>query len=75
MLAYEINAQGWKKRLGVEGVGEVRGGGGCILKIAIAKGDVEFSYITFFGGEGGKVFIHHTFLNSPPPPPPWKVIK
>ena len=69
MLAYEINAQGWKKRLGVEGVGEVRGGGGgCILKIAIAKGAVQFSYITSFLGGGGKVLAHHTFLNPLPPP-------
>ena len=72
MVAYEINAQGWKKRLGVEGVGEVQGGGGVyILKIAIAKGAVEFSYIIFFfgGGRGGKGFIHHTFLNYRPPTP------
>ena len=27
LIAYEINAQGWKKRLGVEGVGGGGGGG------------------------------------------------
>ena len=38
-VAYEINVQGWKKRLGLEGVGGGAGGGGgeCILKIVIAK--------------------------------------
>ena len=62
MVAYEINAQGWKKRLGVEGVGEVRGGGVYILKIAIAKGAVEFSYIIFFFGGGGGVKVSYTTL-------------
>ena len=64
MVAYEINAQGWKKRLGVEGVGEVQGGGGgvYILKIAIAKGAVEFSYIIFFLGGGGGVKVSYTTL-------------
>ena len=35
-LAYEINAQGWKKRLSLEGDGG-GGGGEYILKIVIAK--------------------------------------
>ena len=52
LIAYEINAQGWKKRLGLEGVRE-RG--------------LQFSYaITFLGG-GGRVLIQHTFLNPRPP--------
>ena len=57
-IAYEINAQGWIKRLGLEGVG-----GACILKIVITKG-VQFSYaiiiVLFFWGGGGKVLIQHT---------------
>ena len=47
LVAYEINALGWKKRLGLEGVG---GEGGCILKIVIAK-----------GGGGGTIFICNYF--------------
>ena len=39
LVAYEINAQGWKKRLGLEGVG---GGGGCISKMVIARGGYNF---------------------------------
>ena len=57
-VAYEINVQGWKKRLGLEGVGggAGEGGGGCFLKIVIAKrGEgVQFScVISFFGGGVG----------------------
>ena len=52
-------------RLGLEGAG----GGVCILKIVIAKGDTIFICNFFFGG-GGKVLIHHTFLNAPPRLPP-----
>ena len=38
-----------EETLGLEGVeGAAGGGGGCILKIAIAKGAVQFSYITSF---------------------------
>ena len=52
-----------KETLVLEGVG---GGGGCILKIFIAK-RVQFSYviiiIIIFWGRG-KVLIHHTFLAS-----------
>ena len=29
LIAYDINAQGWKKRLGLEGVGGWEGGGGA----------------------------------------------
>ena len=53
-----------KETLVLEGVGG--GGGGCILKIFIAK-RVQFSYviiiIIIFWGRG-KVLIHHTFLAS-----------
>ena len=54
-VAYEINVQGWKKRLGLEGVGGGAGGGGCFLKIVIAKrGEgVQFSCVIFFWGGGG----------------------
>ena len=41
LTPYEINAQGRKKRLGLEGVGG-GGGGGCILKIVITKGGYNF---------------------------------
>ena len=69
-VAYEINVQGWKKRLGLEGVGGgAGGGGGCFLKIVIAKrGEgVQFSCVIFLGGwgGGGKVLIRHTFLKNP----------
>ena len=51
-----------KETLVLEGVE----GGGCILKIFIAK-HVQFSYviiiIIILGGRG-KVLIHHTFLAS-----------
>ena len=47
LLAYEINAQGWKKRLGLDGVG------GCICKIVIAKGGTIF--ISNYLGGGGEV--------------------
>ena len=55
-VAYEINVQGWKKRLGLEEVGGGAGeGGGCFLKIAIAKrGEgVQFSCVIFWGWGGG----------------------
>ena len=45
LVAYEINAQGWKKRLGLEGVG----GGGCISKMVIARGGTIF-ICNYFGG-------------------------
>ena len=47
LIAYEINAQGWKKRLGLDGIG----GGGCIFKIAIyCQGGTTFIGNYFFGG-------------------------
>ena len=49
LVAYEIIAQGWKKRLCLEGVGG--GEGGCILKIIIARG-------------GGTIFICNYFLGG-----------
>ena len=48
LIANEINAQ-WQKRLGLEGVGGV-GGGGCILKIVIAEGGSIFICNYFLGG-------------------------
>ena len=42
---------------------------GCILKIVIAKGGVQFSYVIALGG---KVLIHHTLLKTPAPQ--WDVI-
>ena len=67
-VAYEINVQGWKKRLSLEAVGGGAGGGGCFLKIVIAKRGVQFSCVIFWGwggGGGGKVLIRHTFLKNP----------
>ena len=72
-VAYEINVQGWKKRLGLEGVGggagEV-GGGGVLFKNCYCKAGegVQFSCVIFWGwggGGGGKVLIRHTFLKNP----------
>ena len=64
-IAHEINAQGWKRGLGLEGVGRGgRGGGEYILKIAIAKGGTIF--ICNYLGEGLKFLKHHTFLNPSP---------
>ena len=68
LIAYEINAQGWKKRLGLDGIG----GGGCIFKIAIyCQEGVQLSLVIIFL-RGGKVLIHHTFLKTPVPL--WDVI-
>ena len=47
--AYEINARGWNKRLGLEGAGGAGGGGDCFLKIIIAK----------WGGGGGWGYNFH----------------
>ena len=56
LIAYEINAQGWKKRLSLEGVG---GGGG----------GVQFSYVIILVGYSFDTPHFYTFLNPPPPPP------
>ena len=64
----EINTQGWKKRLGLEGV-EGRGGGGCILKIVISK-EGKGGTIFVCNYLGGIVLIYHTFLKTPAPPSP-----
>ena len=56
----------WKKKLGLEGVGV---GVGYIFNIVIAKGWGSTIFICNYLGEGGKVLIHHIFLNSPPPTP------
>ena len=70
-VAYEINVQGWKKRLGLEGVGGgagERGGGlfkNCYCK---AGGGGTIFMCHFLGvewGGGGKVLIRHTFLKNP----------
>ena len=50
LIAYEINAHGWKKRLGLEGVWA--GEAGCILKIVIARGGYNFHMYFSFGGGG-----------------------
>ena len=55
LVAYEINAQGWKKRLGLEGVG----GGGVHFKNGYCQGGVQFLYVIIWGG-GDEVLIHHT---------------
>ena len=55
-VAYEINVQGWKKRLGLEGVGGGAGeGGGVLFKNCYcqAGGGVQFSCVIFLGGGGG----------------------
>ena len=69
LASYEINAQGWKKRLWLEGVDWGRG---CILKIFIAKGGTIFICNNFFWGGGGKVLKHNTFLKTHAPL--WDVI-
>ena len=51
LIAYEINAQGWNKRLGLEGLEGGRGGGGGSLKTVFAKeGGVQFSYVIILWG-------------------------
>ena len=45
-VAYEINVQGWKKRLGLEGVG---GGAGVLFKNCYCK-----------AGGGGTIFMCHS---------------
>ena len=53
LIAYEINAHGWKKRLGLEGVWA--GEAGCILKIVIARGGGGTIFICIFLlGVGGR---------------------
>ena len=53
LIAYEIIAQGWKKRLGLEGVG----GEGVHFKNCYCQvgggGKIQFSYVIIFGGGGG----------------------
>ena len=63
---YEINAQGWKKTLGLEGDGGRGGGGGCILNCYCqGGGGTTFRCNFIFFGGGGEILIHHT---SYPPP-------
>ena len=47
LVAFEIIAQGWKNRLGLEGIGRGRG---CILKIIIARGGTIFICNSLGGG-------------------------
>ena len=49
-------------RLGLEGAG----GGVCILKIVIAKGGIQFSYVIFFFFGGGVKFWYTTLFWTPP---------
>ena len=69
LIAYEINAQGWKKRLSLEGVGMVwGGGGGYILKFVIVKRGGTIFICNYFGGVQ---FWYTTLLHfSEPPLPP-----
>ena len=71
LIAYEINAQGWKKRLSLEGVG-MGGGGGVHFKICYCQeGEVQFSYVIILVGYSFDTPHFYTFLNpSPLPPPP-----
>ena len=48
LIAYEINAQGWKKRLSLEGVGMVWGA--YILKFVIVKRGGTIFICNYFGG-------------------------
>ena len=48
-VAYEINVQGWKKRLGLEGVGG-GAGGGMLFKNCYCQ-----------AGGGGTIFMCHFF--------------
>ena len=75
-MAYEINTQGWKKRLSLEGVGMVwgAGGGGYILKFVIVKRGVQFSYVIILVGYSFDTPHFYTFLNPPSPHPRWDVI-
>ena len=53
-VAYEINVQGWKKRLGLEGVGGGAGEGGGVL----------FKNCYCQAGGGGTIFMYHFFLGG-----------
>ena len=64
-VAYEINVQGWKKRLGLEGVA----GGAAeavLFKSCYCQGGGGGTIVMchFLGG-GGKFLIRHTFLKNP----------
>ena len=73
LIAYEINAQGWKKRLSLEGVGMVWGG--VHFKICYCQeGGVQFSYVIILVGYSFDTPHFYTFLNPPSPHLRWDVI-
>ena len=59
LIAYEINTQGWKKRLGLEGVRG--GGGGAFWKLLLPRGGTIFICNYF----GGFKFWYTTLLKTP----------
>ena len=73
LIVYEINAQGWKKRLSLEGVGM---GGGVHFKTCYCQegGGVQFSYVIILVGYSFDTPHFYTFLNPPSPHPRWDVI-
>ena len=60
LVAYEINAQGWKKRLSL-------GGGGVHFKNCYCQGGVQLSYVIILAGYS---FDTPHFSENPHPPPP-----
>ena len=55
LIADEINAQEWKKKLGLEGVREGGGGGGGVhFQNCFDQGGYNFHMQFFFLGGGGK---------------------
>ena len=59
LIAYEINTQGWKKRLGLEGV---RGGGGVHFENCYCQGGGTIFICNYFGGFK---FWYTTLLKTP----------
>ena len=57
-----VEEETWSRR-GWVGVGV---GGTFSILLLPRGGDLQFSYVIIWGG-GGKVLIHHIFLNSPSP--------
>ena len=66
LTPYEINAQGRKKRLGLEGVGR---GGSAFEKLLLPRvGTVFIRNFFFVGGGGGVKFLYTTLSKTPRPP-------